>query len=142
MYCLDSSVIVNSVIDREQFHESSLVLMERINREKILVLVPDIALPEVASAISRGTGSGAKAKVFVRALMEMPNFTFIPIDKELALLAAELAADYGLRGADSLYVAVAYQYRCRLISLDKAQIESGSEVVDAISPKDELARMR
>ncbi|MHB1830696.1 MAG: type II toxin-antitoxin system VapC family toxin [Candidatus Micrarchaeaceae archaeon] len=138
MYCLDASVIVNSVVEREPLHEFSMELMEYIDKNRILVVFPNIVIPEVASAVSRGTGSSANAKSLIRSLIEVPNFIFIPIDKELSVQAAELAAEYKLRGADSLYVAVAHQYGCKLISLDDVQRDNSSKLIDTLTPKEEL----
>ncbi len=142
MYCLDASVIVNAIVEKEPFHEFSLALMEHINKSRILVVFPNIVIPEVASAIARGTGSSANTKPLIRSLIEVPNFAFIPIDKELSLQAAELAAEHKLRGADSLYVAVAHQYGCKLVSLDEVQREKSSKLIETLTPKEELDRLQ
>ncbi len=131
-------MVVNSIVEKEPLHEFSLALMEYINKNRILVVFPNIVIPEVASAISRGTGSGINAKSLIRSLIEVPNFTFIPIDKELSLQAAELAAEYKLRGADSLYVAVAHQYGCKFVSLDNVQRDNSSKLIKTLTPKEEL----
>jgi predicted nucleic acid-binding protein len=54
MYCIDASVFINSEIEGEQFHEYSAKLMQTIKKKGITIIVPEIALPEISSAIARG----------------------------------------------------------------------------------------
>ncbi|MFH0904952.1 MAG: hypothetical protein V1854_07205 [Methanobacteriota archaeon] len=68
MYCLDASVLTNSEIESERFHEYSQKLMEIIKERGITIVVPEIVLPEISSAISRGTDDNEKALEFVKEL--------------------------------------------------------------------------
>lgn len=138
MYCLDASVITNSVIEKEKHHEFSKKLMDKIEEKKNLVIVPEIVLPEVASAIARGTDDERKALNFVDRLMKLPNFVFIPVDRELSLIASELAAKHRLRGADSIYVAITRLFRFRLITLDREQRERAYKIIKVKTPEEEL----
>ncbi len=140
MYCLDASVVANSFIEKEQFHESSKRLIDKIKREKLSVILPELVLPEVASAISRGLGDSKKALAFVDALRDVPNFTFIPIDDEISNLASKFAAKNKLRGCDSIYVAVAYLFNVRLITLDNQQKERAAGIVEVLAPKEEFEK--
>jgi predicted nucleic acid-binding protein len=79
LYCLDASVVVNSIIEKEPLHEYGARLLDRIMMDKTLVVFPNIAIPEIASALSRGTGDASNAKALVRSFIETPNFTFITI---------------------------------------------------------------
>ncbi len=56
MYCLDASVLTNSESGGEEHHEFSRELMDKIREDGTAVVVSEIALPEVASAIARGAG--------------------------------------------------------------------------------------
>lgn len=138
MYCLDASVITNSVIEKEEHHEFSKKLLDKIEEEKILVIVPEIILPEIASAIARGTDDEKKALDFVNKLVEFPNFIFIPVDRELALLSSDIAAKYRLRGSDSIYVSICKLFELKLITLDKEQKERAIKVIEVKTSKEEL----
>jgi predicted nucleic acid-binding protein len=59
----------------------------------------------------------------------------------LAQLSAEIAADYALRGADAVYVAVARRYNCTLVSLDREQRERAAALVQTRTPADALAEL-
>ncbi len=138
MYCVDASVLTNFGIENEKFHEYSKRLMLKIKERGITVIVPEIVLPEVSSAIARGTEDAEKALGFVKELKQIPNFVFVPIDRELADLASKLAAEHKLRGCDAIYVAVASSFNAKLISLDEQQRERAAECVEAVTPQEEL----
>ncbi|HJH26648.1 MAG TPA: hypothetical protein C5S37_07710 [Methanophagales archaeon] len=141
MYCIDASVLTNSQIEHEEFHEYSKKLIGIIKDKGITVLIPEIALPEIASALARGTDDTEKALTFVNELKLLPNLVFIPVDRELADLASKLAAAYRLRGCDAVYVAVASLFNTKLISLDKQQRERASNCIDALTPQEELENL-
>lgn len=65
MYCIDASVIANSIIKEEEHHEYSVKLLLKIKNENIPVVVPEILIPEVASALSRGTQNSRLSLEFV-----------------------------------------------------------------------------
>ncbi len=138
MYCIDGSVLINSEIEREKFHEYSKQLMEKIREIGITILVPEIVLPEISSAIARGSNDSEKALEFVKELKQIPNIVFVPIDRELADEAARFAAEYRLRGCDAIYVAVASMFSAKLISLDEQQLVRAKDCIDASTPQEEL----
>jgi len=138
MYCIDASVLINSEIESEKLHDYSEKLMEKIREKGITILVPEIVLPEISSAIARGSNNSEKAMEFVKELKLIPNIVFVPIDRELADEAARFAAEYRLRGCDAIYVAVASMFSVKLISLDEQQLVRAKDCIDASTPQDEL----
>jgi predicted nucleic acid-binding protein len=77
-------------------------------------------------AVTRGINNEKKALDFVNKLVEFPNFIFIPVDRELALFACEIAK-CKIKGSDSLYVAICKLFKLKLITLDKEQKERASK---------------
>jgi len=136
MYCIDASVLVNSFIEGEEGGKHSRLFMNQVRVEPLVVILPELALPEVASAISRGTGKASSAIEFTEALREVPNFTFVPIDKEISDKAVEFAAKNGVRGADSIYVAVADIFGLVLVTRDKQQIERCKDLIVVRTPEE------
>ena len=112
--------------------------INRKNQEGITVILPEIVLPEVSSAIARGTGDSHLALEFVEDLKNISNFAFIPIDREISDLSAKFAAYYKIRGYDSVYVAVSYIFGLKLITLDTEQIEKSKTLIKSSVPDDEL----
>jgi predicted nucleic acid-binding protein len=112
--------------------------MQNIRERGIAIIVPEIVLPEISSAIARGTDDPEKALEFVKEIKQIPNIVFVPIDREPADESSRLAAEYRLRGCDAIYVAVAFMFNTKLISLDKQQAERAAECIEVTTPQDEL----
>jgi len=136
MYCLDASVILNSFFLKESHHQYSHELLKTIQNEGISIYLPEIVLPEVSSAIGRGTNDSKLAIEFAEELLSVPTFNFIPIDREISFLAAELAARYKLKGADAIYVATAKYFNVPLITLDLQQKEKAHHSINVFTPKE------
>ena len=78
----------------------------------------------------------------VDTLRSTPQIQLISLDDTLIDTAAELAADYALRGADAVYVAVASRHGCTLVSLDREQRERARTVVTTRTPAEALAELQ
>ena len=95
--------------------------METLRARGVIFLSPAILLPEVAGAISRRTGEPQIAKEAVESLQSLPNLRLVELDRSIIQRATFLASELGLRGADSIYVAVAAQLNLPLATLDVDQ---------------------
>ena len=133
MYCIDASMLTNSVIVNGEFHEYSKGLLTVIKEREIMVVIPEIVLPEITSAISRGIGDPYRTIAVTSKLRQFPNFIFTPIDSDLADSSSKLAARYKLMGCDSIYVAVTSLFSAKLISLDNQQRKRASEGIEALT---------
>jgi len=107
--------------------------LEQGAADQVLV-APSLLLPEVASAVSRATGRPLLARRAVRLLTRLPALRIVAVDAELAEAAARLAGDQRLRGADSVYVALAKQLSLALVTWDLEQANRASEVIHAGAP--------
>lgn len=70
----------------------------------------------------------------MRQIQRLPRFRLVPLDAALARLAASLASQYSLRGADAVYVATARRLKAPLITLDDEQLRRGQAVVTTAAP--------
>lgn len=59
----------------------------------------------------------------------------IPMDESPAHEATKIASSRRLRGADSVYVALAVMYRMPLITLDAEMLERARGVAEAFTPE-------
>jgi predicted nucleic acid-binding protein len=132
MVIIDASIVVSCYFKKEKFHKKAKEFLKKLIEQKETILLPEIAFPEIASAIARGTGNPKYAIEFCREIRNLPNFIFVPIDQSISELSVEIASNYFLRGADSIYVAVAYKYSGALATLDKKQKEGASKIVRII----------
>jgi predicted nucleic acid-binding protein len=53
----------------------------------------------------------------------------------------ELAADRALKGADSVYVAVARRHGATLVSLDREQRVRAAPIISVMTPQEALTRL-
>jgi len=139
MHVVDASVWVSRFVREDSHHKSSRSWLEKVLFRSERVIAPGILLPEVAGALARRTNRPDLARQVVAALERLPTLRLVPVDKELAELAAGLAAELRLRGADALYVAVAYRLGIPLITWDHEQKKRSEKVIVTLTPEEALA---
>ena len=124
---------MSALVPSDVHHAASRSWLEQRAADQLLV-APSLLLPEVASAVSRATGRPLLARRAVRLLTRLPALRLVAVDSELAEAAARLAGDQRLRGADSVYVALAKQLSLPLVTWDLEQASRSSEVIHAGAP--------
>lgn len=134
MFCVDASVFLSAAKGDEPYSKESKGFLDSVEREGYKILAPEILIPEVASGLMRATKDPDFSLEFVSALRGLPNCTFVPVDGRLADTAAKVIFETALRGADAIYVAVAFEYGLSLITLDKEQLEKGKKVIQVMLP--------
>jgi predicted nucleic acid-binding protein len=105
------------------------------------IIVPNLVLAEVVGAISWTRNDPVRAEAFATALGRRPNVTVVALDAALSHQARALVAQYGLRGADAVYAAVAQQAGCLLISLDHEHLTRLGSIVMVRTPAAVLAEL-
>ena len=137
-YTVDASVFVNGFNPYEAGHEESRRLLALLQEQAAPIVVPASLLPEVAAAIGRGRQDADLAREFAAALSRLPHLVLIPLDTTLAQQAADVAAQYQLRGSDAVYAAVALRFGSTLITLDREQRERGTSALLTLYPAEAL----
>jgi len=138
IYTVDASVFLNGFNPYEAGHEESYRLLARFQEQATPIVVPALLLPEAAAVISRGREDEALARKFAAALARLPHLVLIAVDAMLAQQAAEIAAQYRLRGSDAVYAAVAVRFGSTLVTLDQEQRERVQAVIPARFPAEVL----
>jgi len=141
MLTIDASVWVNGFDKQEANHKYSRQFLELVKIHAFPVFVPNLVLAEVAGAISRTRRNPLQAQSFAIALSTLPNVTFIPLDSASAHQAMMLAAQHNLRGADSIYAAVAKQFNCTLVTLDNEHLTRLAGIVKTQTPEKALTEL-
>ena len=126
---LDASVWVSRLVLQDEFHAAVKSWMEQQREAGVQFISPTLLLAEVGGAISRRTGDPALGKQAIHQLEDLPGLRLVEMDNELIHEAASLAAELGLRGADSVYVAVARQLNLPLVTFDVDQRERSGEKI-------------
>ena len=137
-YTVDASVFVNGFNPYEAGHEESRRLLALLQEQAAPIVVPALLLPEVAAAIGRGRQDADLAREFAAALSRLPHLVLIPLDTTLAQQAADVAAQYQLRGSDAVYAAVALRFGSTLITLDREQRERVTSALLTLYPAEAL----
>lgn len=134
MIVVDASVWVSHFTKQDNHHLTSLRWLTHMVNQQTEFLLPPLLLSEVAGAIARRTGVAELGHHAVGQILTTPRLRVISIDSVVGQLAAQLAADLRLRGADAIYVAVAHQYQASLVSWDREQIQRSASMVTAFAP--------
>lgn len=124
MYTLDANVVARDLDPGDGEYAACHELIAQFDRQAIAVIVPRLLLAEVAGLARRLTRDPIRARLVVDAWRTFTHVRIVSLDDALIDTAAEIAADYALRGADVIYVAVARQYNCTLVSLDRLALVS------------------
>ena len=110
--------------------------LEYVKTHSLPMIVPSLLLTEVAAAIGRGSRNADLARQFAGAVSRLPNLMVVPVDVALAKQAADIAADFFLRGSDAVYVAVALRFGTTLVSLDQEQLTRTAPALTTKRPID------
>jgi len=139
IYTVDASVFLNGFNPYEAGHEESHRLLARMQDEAVPMIAPTLLLPEVAAAVGRGRDDTDLARRFAAKLRRLPHLILTPLDETLAQQAADMAAQYRLRGSDAVYAAVALRFGSTLVTLDQEQRERVATVIPTRWPAEALA---
>lgn len=140
-FVIDASVFVADAQPQEPFHADANLLLEALAAHRYVLHVPAIVLSEIAAALARGAGDPDLARKAVSLYRRWPGVRIALVDETLGNLAAEIAAEYRIRGCDAVYVALAYAEQATLITLDGQQRERAPAAVSARTPAQALAEM-
>ncbi len=142
MFVLDASVHLNALNPFETGSETSQRLLKQLFGKPWPVISPTLLLVEVAAAVARVFNDSQRGMAIAQAIYRLPGQIWVPLDEDLALEAAQLAAVHRLRGADGIYAAVAYRYHAALITLDRQQLERLASRLAVLTPDQALERLQ
>ena len=129
---VDASVWVARLLPGDVFYQSVRTWMLTHVNQRTEFLSPALLLVEIGAAIRRRTGESFLALQAIERLQQLPELRSVEMDGKLIQEAASLAANLGLRGADSVYVAVAARLNLPLFTLDMDQKERASESITVL----------
>jgi predicted nucleic acid-binding protein len=128
---VDASIWVARLISEDTIYEPVKGWMSVRLEQEDQFLAPSLLLAEIGGAISRRTKPSLGLKA-VEQLQNLPGLQLVEMEHSLLQEAAQLAAELGLRGADSTYVAVAARLSIPLITLDVDQKERASKRIKVL----------
>jgi predicted nucleic acid-binding protein len=131
---VDASVWVSRLVPQDVYHVSSRRWLEQYLAGGGRLIEPILLLAEVAGAVARRTGQADLAHQAVRNLIRLRALRIVPIDHRLGRLAAELAADLSLRGADATYVAISQYLNTPLVTWNGDQQAKADKAIKIYTP--------
>lgn len=141
MYTLDASIVGRDFDINDSEYAACHDLIEYLRQHMVPVIVPRLLVTEIAGLVRRLTGDPIRARLVMDAWRTFSHVQLVTLSDDLLDAAAEIAADYAVRGADSTYVAVARAYNCTLVSLDREQRERAAAIVNTCTPAEALAQL-
>jgi predicted nucleic acid-binding protein len=139
---VDASVFVAAARAAEERHEDALEFFARADALGVPLICPTLVLPESAAAVARPTGNQPLANRVLAEFEALPRLHLIPLDYALARRAARIAIAQRLRGADSVYVAVAQACAATLVTWDQEMLERAGPAVRAVTPSQWVAEQK
>ena len=137
-HTIDASVYVAALRPGDVHHAESTEYLDRYEDAGEPAIEPSLMIPECGGAVARAANDsvvGANAAASVRALI---NHQFEPLSLERSEQAGRLAADYRLRGADSVYVQLAIEFGTALITWDNEMLARARTVIATMTPAEWL----
>jgi len=131
---VDASVFVNAFSPDEAGSDESAEFLHALQKEGTPLIQPTLFFPEVVASIARKQDDGEVALELAKELKKFSQLTLVDLDEDLADYASEIAAQYRLRGSDSVYAAVALRFGTRLVTLDKEQLDRLPKVLSVEKP--------
>lgn len=128
---VDASLWVARLVSEDAFYEPVKGWMSTRLEQEDQFLAPSFLLAEIGGAISRRTTPALALKA-IEQLQNLPGLQLVEMEHSLLQEAAQLAAELGLRGADSTYVAVAARLDIPLITLDIDQKERAAKQIKVL----------
>jgi len=130
---VDASVWVSRFVESDEFHTLVKNWMNTQREQDTTFVSPSLLLAEVGGVISRVTGKPELGLNAIQKIENLPDVRIVEMDKALMDEASRIAAKYGVRGADSVYVAVASTLKIPLVTFDVDQREKASKVAEVIT---------
>jgi len=131
-FVVDASVWVSRLIESDEFHNPVKDWMNAQREQDMTFVSPSLLLAEVGGVISRVTSKPELGLNAIQKIENLPNVRIVDMDKTLMDAASHIAAKYGVRGADSVYIAAASTLNIPLVTFDVDQREKASKLVDVI----------
>ena len=132
---VDASVWVSSLIPQDAHHVTTKAWLSQRLASGDTLIIPTLALAEVAGAVSRRTGVTALGHQSAEQILNAPGLRLVALDLGMGAETARLAADLQLRGADAVYVAVAFSLSVPLVTWDQEMKVRSGGFIEVLDPE-------
>lgn len=134
MAVIDASLVTSATLQTDANFDEAQRWWEDAHRSRVPLRAPAILLPEYASAVARATGSVQEARDAVAELRSDSLLILYEVSLEACERAAAIAATYGIKGCDAVYVALAEQLNEPLVTFDNEQLLRAAPLIQVERP--------
>ena len=127
MVVIDASVWISLFKRDDMFRGQANQIIQTLVADCEEISIPVIALTEVAGVMKRSTRKNNTAMKAVQEMQSMASEILVNFS-ELEPVATRIAINYGIKGADAYYLAVAEITGSNLITFDKEQQKAFEEM--------------
>lgn len=131
---IDASVWISNIWSHDANHTAAQNWMEQHLNSGGLLISPVIMAVEIAATVARATQSPVAASQALTQLRLFSQLRLVPLDQILVDDATNIAMNFGLRCADSFYVALAQQLAIPLVTFDQEQLSRPTSIITTIRP--------
>ncbi len=131
---IDTSVWVSWLLPTDSNHTVARNWINQHIQNGGSFISPTMLVIETASSIARVTNRLTFATSAASQLYTIPFITLVPISQSLVDETVTVAAQYKLRGADAIFVALAKIRDIPLVSFDHEQLTRPANVIATIRP--------
>jgi len=128
MPVVDASVWVAALYNEDKFHREAQNIIDDLITSGDVISVPTLVFVEVAGVLKRLTQNVKTVEQAIVRMKKMELDVWELDSEEMEPKATDIAAHYGVRGADACYIAVARLTSSVLFTFDKKQKEAYEEV--------------
>ena len=134
MVVIDASVWASSLLHNDSNYQAARSWIGSHTSRGGYFVAPLLLVIEISATISRVTQDARSGRMAASQLYSFPLMRLVPMDRLLVDEAVDLAAQFYLRGADALYVAVAKQLSIPLVTFDAEQLTRPASIITTIRP--------
>jgi predicted nucleic acid-binding protein len=133
-YTIDANVFISDAVPADVHHSDSRAFLTALGGRDEQIYCPSLVMVETAAAIARLTGNAALARRTANLIRRFPKLKLVSLTIARSRRAVELAALHRLRGADTVYLAVAEEHSTTLITWDTEMLARAAGVVTTMTP--------
>ena len=131
---IDASVWVSLILSQDVNNTLAKNWITHHTQGGGLLVAPDLLAVELSGALSRITGHPQSAYQAANQLYLLPFMRIVHLDRGLVSEEMRIAADHALRGASSMYVALAKIEGIPLVTFDNEQLARPAGIISTIRP--------
>lgn len=138
---LDSNVLIAFLKNGDEFQKDAEKILELIETKQLVAHASIVTLQEICFVLKKIGRSKKEISETVHCLSSIENLIFLPLNKEIFLMASDFSENFNLELSDALIVATAVKCNhTQIISEDRDFDNVAQNLIKRVSMKDEIRK--